>query len=161
MTPVNEGLIGVLAGTLTSLAIKGVDLRLNSMRARVDDSAHDRDRLSADIWSLLKELRNDYDRLDAELESERGARKKAEEEVKALNIHVTELQEQVRCQEEKTEKYKSLADQRLGKMRTLAEAVTKLQARVNGLETGHAAPLESDDGEDLLDATLFDVQDGE
>lgn len=153
-----EGLIGVLAGTLTSLALKGVDLLLASRKERGAASAQDRDRLSADIWNLLKELRQDYDRLDAELQSEREARKRAEEQVKGLTRQVADLEEQVRCQETKTEKYKALADDRLGRLRTLAAAVTRLQTRLNGLAASQTPASGGGEPEELLDETQFQFE---
>lgn len=130
----NSGLIGVLAGVLTSLAIKGVDLALTHEKDKRAETVQDRDRLSSDIWKLLGELRSDYARLDTELKDERTARHQAEEQARALEGRVGQLQEQVARQEAKTEKYKVLAEERLSKIASLTKAVVRLQARVNELE---------------------------
>lgn len=155
-----SGMIGVLAGTATSLVIKGVDLLLAYDKGRRGDSVKDRERLSQDIWKLVAELRNDYDRLDEELQAEREARRKAEEEVLGLTHRVADLQEQVRRQEAKTDKYRTLAEGRQERIAALARVVERLQTRVSGLDpaapTGEAPSDEMPSDEILGDERLGD-----
>lgn len=129
-----SSLIAVLSGTITSIGIKAVDVLLAKEKERRAESVQDRDRLSTDIWKLLGELRNDYDRLDAELRNERSARQQAEEQVREMGGRIAGLQDQVTQQEIDVEKYKMLAEERLDKISSLAKEMTRLQNRVNELE---------------------------